>query len=265
MRDMDRDREEGERTANRADVFDEERIFRDIGDDFSPEMLNTSQINAVTAKNDPQSNGMRNDPKNNGMNMRNDPQNNGMRNDFQNNGMNTSGEQFNAERLCAVRERFREIWEEHVWWTRNTIISTVNKLPDLKYATDRLLQNPADMAAMFRGFGSSVEKQIKELFTEHIVTFGGIVSALTDGNTAEAERLEKILFKNADKIAAALHSLNPAVYSEEEWRKMMYEHLNLTKEEAVSRLKGDYRREVEAFDKVEKEARQMADMMSLGV
>jgi len=39
---------------------------------------------------------------------------------------------------------FRELWEEHIFWTRNFIISAIAGLDDLEYVTNRLLRNPTD-------------------------------------------------------------------------------------------------------------------------
>ena len=45
---------------------------------------------------------------------------------------------------------FRELWEEHIMWTRSFIISTVSELDDIEYVTHRLLRNPTDFANVFR-------------------------------------------------------------------------------------------------------------------
>lgn len=46
---------------------------------------------------------------------------------------------------------------------------------------------------------------------------------------------------------------------------MFYEHLALTKSEAVSILSKDYQSGVQLYDKIEREALEMADTISKGV
>jgi hypothetical protein len=48
-------------------------------------------------------------------------------------------------------------------------------------------------------------------------------------------------------------------------KKMWYEHLELTKDEAVARLDQDYTKDIQIFDQIEKEALMMADQFSNGI
>src|SRR5262245_34680160 len=45
----------------------------------------------------------------------------------------------------AFHDGMRQLWEEHVTWTRLFIVSFVADLPDLQPTTDRLLQNQVDI------------------------------------------------------------------------------------------------------------------------
>jgi 5'(3')-deoxyribonucleotidase len=48
-------------------------------------------------------------------------------------------------------------------------------------------------------------------------------------------------------------------------KKMMRKHLDLTLEEAVAHLNGDWNADIKAYDKVHEEILKMADMLSAGI
>jgi len=54
-------------------------------------------------------------------------------------------------------------------------------------------------------------------------------------------------------------------YRESEVRKMMYEHLRLTTNEATQNLNHQYADEVGTFDQIQKEAMMMADYFVRGI
>ena len=58
-------------------------------------------------------------------------------------------------------------------------------------------------------------------------------------------------YANGDEIVAFLTSINPYI-DKEAFRKMFYEHLALTKAEALAFLNKDYEAGVKLYDKVEK-------------
>ncbi len=81
-------------------------------------------------------------------------------------------------------------------------------------------------------------------------------------DAANADRNE--WYKNADEIAYFLSRLNP-YWSYPEWKDMMHHHLKLVEDEAVLRLTGKYKEDIELYDTIEEQALQMADTMSKGL
>ena len=47
-----------------------------------------------------------------------------------------------------LMNQIRQLWTQHVYWTRFFIISTASGLSDLGPVTNRLLQNPKDFARL---------------------------------------------------------------------------------------------------------------------
>ncbi|QIB70744.1 acetylglutamate kinase [Aminipila butyrica] len=159
----------------------------------------------------------------------------------------------------------RQLWMEHVLWTRFFILSTAFGLPDLPFVTQRLLQNPQDFADALRPlYGEQTAAQFANLLTEHIMIAGQLVNAAKVGNKAEVESQKKKWYANAEDIAHFLASINP-FWKEKLWQDLLFDHLHMTKEEAVQILTGQYEAGVEQFGSIQAEALAMADLMTCGI
>ncbi|MBO1514899.1 LysM peptidoglycan-binding domain-containing protein [Metabacillus bambusae] len=156
----------------------------------------------------------------------------------------------------------RSLWEEHVAWTRMTIISLTFKLPDIDFVIARLLQNATDMGEMIRPlYGVVAANKYAALIKEHLIFAADLVKAALAGDEQAAMTAEKKWYANADEIAVFLSSINRFL-PEEEVRAMFYRHLDLTKQEAVYMIKMDYQKDIEIYDEIEEQAREMADTIS---
>ena len=159
----------------------------------------------------------------------------------------------------------RLLWEQHVYWTRMVILSMAFGLPDTEFVTNRLLRNPKDFEAALRPFyGESTAAKFAELFTNHLVIAAELIQAAKVGDSAAASDAERRWYANADQIATFLGSINP-YWSAQEWRKMLYEHLAMTKTEAVDILTQKYADSIDMFENIERQALAMADMMTQGI
>ena len=159
----------------------------------------------------------------------------------------------------------RLLWEQHIVWTRLTIISIVFGLPDVDLVTNRLLRNPKDFEALLKPlYGDRAASRFADLFTSHLVIAAELVKLAKAGDTEAAADAEKRWYANADEIAAFLGSINP-YWSEQQWRTMLHQHLALTKSEAVNILTGKYAEGISVFEQNEKQALEMADVMTYGI
>jgi len=161
--------------------------------------------------------------------------------------------------------KMRHVWLQHIYWTRMVLISIASRLKDKDATVDRLMQNPADMAKVFRiCFSDEAARRIERLFSEHLQIGGELIAALSEGRSAAANNLNTEWYKNADRIAQFFAALSTA-YPMEETRRHMYRHLDLTKQQVSARLLGQHKSEIEAFDRGEKEALMMADYFARGL
>ncbi len=177
-------------------------------------------------------------------------------------------QKFSSKLTCTqleISNTNRRLWTEHVMWTRMFIISTAFSLPDLSFVTQRLLQNPVDFAKEFQPlYGKQIAMQLKQLLTDHLLIAAKLVNAAKENNAAEVERQRKIWFENAEQISAFLASINPH-WSECVWRKLLFDHLRMTEDEAVFILTGQYEKSIKEYDAVQAEALEMADVMTCGI
>jgi hypothetical protein len=170
-----------------------------------------------------------------------------------------------ASKAEQLRSAMHKLWEDHIVWTRNVILNIMDDLPGADQAVKRLLQNQDDIGNAIKPFyGEDGGKELTRLLREHITTAADLLKAAKAGNNSAFDDANKKWFANADEISAFLSKANPN-WKPGDMKKMMHDHLNLTKEEAVARLKKDYTADVIAYDKVHDEILSMADMLTDGI
>jgi len=166
----------------------------------------------------------------------------------------------------ALHNAMRKLWEDHITWTRLFIVSDVAGLPDRGPTVARLLANQEDIGAAIKPYyGEAAGDQLTGLLNRHILTAADLLAAAKAGNTAGTEAASTRWYANADSIAAFLNGANPQNWPLGHMRQMMKDHLDLTLEEAVARLQGDYQADIAAYDKVHEEILLMADMLTEGI
>ena len=164
-----------------------------------------------------------------------------------------------------MSNHLRLLWEQHITWTRLTIISMVFDLPDVDLVTQRLLRNPKDFeAALVPFYGSQTVARFSALLRNHLVIAANLVNAAKAGDNNAAAEAERIWYNNARDIAAFLASINP-YWSQQEWEKMLFDHLALVKNEAVFMLTNEFQKGIDLYDEMERQAMMMADVMTEGI
>ena len=166
---------------------------------------------------------------------------------------------------AALKTNMRKLWEDHVTWTRNVILCIVDELPGTDQAVKRLLQNQVDIGNAIKPYyGEEAGNKLTALLTPHITISAEVVKAAKAGNTAALDEANKRWFANADEISEFLSKANPN-WGLAEMKTCMNDHLKLTTDEAVQRIKKDYDADVIAYDKVHLEILKMSDMIAVGI
>jgi hypothetical protein len=166
----------------------------------------------------------------------------------------------------ALHTAMRELWEDHVLWTRLVIVSTAANLPDLDATTQRLLQNQTDIGNAVKPFyGDAAGEKLTALLRTHIVGAAEILAAAKAYDTKRLDAAKKAWSANGDEIAAFLSGANPKHWPLADMQTMMRAHLDLTLTEAVDQLQGRYAQSVADYDRVKAEILKMSDMLSDGI
>ena len=153
----------------------------------------------------------------------------------------------------------RKLWIEHIIWTKLTIMSMKNNYPDTRIVTERLLRNSTDFGNLFfKFYGHDIALKFSELMKEHLVVAANLVDAAIKQDNNTLEIIEKKWYKNADDIAEFLSMINP-YWNKAKIKTMMYNHLALTKSEAVAIITNNYMESITIFDEIENQALLMAD------
>lgn len=164
-----------------------------------------------------------------------------------------------------IINRFRLLWNQHSEWTRMAITAIVFNEPNQEQVVNRLIRNPSDFGRTFSIFyGDRIGNRFAELLTEHLVLAADLVKAILAGRTEEAMEINIRWYRNAEEIAEFLGRINPC-WSEAEWRRMYFMHLDLVANEATTLINGEYQENVDSYDILEAQAMEMADTMSEGI
>ena len=170
---------------------------------------------------------------------------------------------------AAFHDAMRKLWQDHVVWTRQFIVSAATEsgtLADIGPTTDRLLANQTDIGNALKPFyGDVAGEQVTALLRDHILTAAELVAAAKAGDTSAADAASSAWYQNADDIATALNGLNPKHWPLDEMKAHMKDHLDLTLNEAVARLQGRYVDDIAAYDEIHVQILGMADMLSDGI
>ncbi len=167
---------------------------------------------------------------------------------------------------AQLRQNMRQLWEDHVIWTRSYVVATVANAQDSDEAATRLLKNQEDIGNAIKPYyGEESGNKLTSLLKDHILGAVAIIDAAKAKNATKQTAAEQAWFSNADEIAAFLSTANPSYWPQDAVKNMLYDHLNHTKAEVVAGLNRDYPADVIAFDAIHNQALMMADALSGGI
>lgn len=165
----------------------------------------------------------------------------------------------------TLKADMRMLWEEHLVYTRNYIISALAGLEDADAVAGRLLKNQDDIGNAIKPFyGEEAGKKLSTLLREHIMIAADVVKAAKVGNEADLTKAQAKWTANADEISAFLCGANPH-WVKKDVTDMLHKHLEYTTGEVVSRLKKDWAADIAYYDKGHMHMLMFADVLTMGI
>lgn len=159
----------------------------------------------------------------------------------------------------------RKLWEDHITYTRNFIISSLAGLEDTGKIAERLLKNQDDIGEAIKPiYGAAAGTKLAALLRDHILIAADVVKAAKAGDSAALDTSSKKWVSNADEIAVFLSGANPN-WKRETLQDMLHKHLDYTTREVVSRLKKDWDGDIAAYDLGHAHMLMFADMLTHGI
>jgi len=161
-----------------------------------------------------------------------------------------------------LRAAMRKLWEDHITYTRNLIISALSHLPDQDAVLARLLKNQDDIGSAIKpSYGPAAGDKLAALLRDHILIAVDVVKAAMSGNPQAIQMQQQRWSANAKDIAAFLAAANPYL-PQPVLEQMLQKHLDLTTKEVVSRLHHDWASDIAAYDEGHEHMLMFSDMLA---
>lgn len=165
-----------------------------------------------------------------------------------------------------LRADMRKLWDDHITWTRQWIVSFAAGLPDQEAAAARLMQNQVDIGNAIKPFyGDQAASKLTGLLKEHISGAVELVKAAKGGDAAKIDAAKKKWYQNGDEIATFLSGANPTHWPVADLKAGMKMHLDTTLQEAQDRLAGKWTEDVKSYDRVKEHILAFADTLTKGI
>ena len=177
---------------------------------------------------------------------------------------NSSGGSITMSR-SEFKLAMRKLWEDHIVYTRNFIISAIASLGDVMPVEKRLLRNQVDIGDAIKPYyGSKVGNELTKLLKEHIRLAADVVADAIANNMQKFEKDYAKWKENARDIARFLSKQNPN-WSKEELKNMLFKHLKYTTGEASSRLEEDWNADIKFYDTNHVHMFMFSDVLTKGI
>ena len=163
------------------------------------------------------------------------------------------------------RMSMRRLWEEHITYTRNYIISALGGLEDADKVAERLLRNQDDIGNAIKPYyGPEAGGKLTALLKDHIMIATEVVKAAKAGDKEPLDAAQAKWSANGKAIASFLSGANPN-WPKPSLESMLQKHLDLTTGEVVGRLNKDWASDIKSYDEGHDHMLMFADTLTEGI
>ena len=171
-----------------------------------------------------------------------------------------------SNKAVDFNKAMRQLWEDHITWTRLYIVEAASGNPGASQTAARLLKNQEDIGSAIKPYyGDAAGEQLTTLLKSHIQGAVDILTAAKTNNQTKLATAKTAWYDNANQIADFLAQANPTSWPQATMRAHMKEHLDLTLQEGVDELGGKYVESIADYDKVHPQILSLADTLSAGI
>ena len=163
-----------------------------------------------------------------------------------------------------LRQRMRMAWLNHITLVKFYLISFFENLSSQNAWKDAVHKNAEDILAIFaQYYPASAMQRFRNLFMEHLRLTDEVAAGLKADPAFSGEAMEN-WYINAEEIASFLSRQTPA-YNETELRKMLYDHLDMERQQMEAYLDGDYVTDIEIYLRSQQKMIELADFLASGL
>ncbi len=172
----------------------------------------------------------------------------------------------NSYKEFIFKSNMRKLWTDHIVYTRQFIISSVdkdsNQSSDIPYIVQRLMMNQEEIGDFIKPYyGEKKSLTLTNLLKEHIRIAGDFVTVNIKKDIELSTQYKTRWYMNAINISRFLSEINPKI-NKIIIRDMFFDHLDFTERELLARLRKDYVLDIIMFDSVYEQVLMMSDTLS---
>lgn len=159
----------------------------------------------------------------------------------------------------------RKLWNDHIVWTRQYMISEMSGAADKDAIFNRLRQNAQDMAKAMKETHPSIDdKVLGGILDSTVLMMTKLIFETNLGSDRTgAFETKEALMKHLDRTAQYLNTANPG-WSLAELKLMLQGYLNETHNEILARKNQIWDADIAAYDRLNNHVMKLADAFATG-
>jgi cytochrome c biogenesis factor len=160
---------------------------------------------------------------------------------------------------------FRLLMTQLAYLTRSYFASVYSGFGNAQSIADHLNELPIrfkEKAELI--FGTPLSEEFMNLLSIYVVYIQSLAQALYSNDQAAADSSVRKLYQTTDELAAQYAKMNP-FWSEQQWKTLLYNFINLVIQDAVALRSRDYDKDMDIYDRMLLAALAMGDYQADGL